>query len=70
MSFEDADAFYATLVHALEPLDKDEAFRFLCRLALILANEIGRHEVLQAALEEAAAARPPRQEDSAERSSS
>jgi hypothetical protein len=52
--FEDPDAYYAALVKKLEAAGDDDAVRFLCRLTLVLANEIGRHETLLAALELAA----------------
>ncbi len=48
---EGPDAFYATLVKALEAAGDDEALPFLCRLVLILANEVGRQDTLLAALE-------------------
>jgi hypothetical protein len=52
--FEDADAFYAALVKKLEAAGDEDAVAFLCRLTLILANEIGRQETLLASLELAA----------------
>ncbi len=48
---ESPDTFYATLVKALEAAGDDEAVPFLCRLVLILANEVGREDTLLAALE-------------------
>ena len=48
--FEGPDAFYATLVKKLEAAGDEGALQFLCRLVLILANEIGRQDTLLAAL--------------------
>lgn len=62
--FEDADAFYAALAEALDAAgDEERAMKFLSRLVLLLANEIGRQDVLREAIERAALAgqeeRPP-----------
>lgn len=54
---EDADAFYAALVEALDAAGNDAGPRLLCRLVLILANEVGDQEKLMAALSLASA--PP-----------
>lgn len=51
--FEDADAFYAALAEALDAAGEEEALKFLSRLVLLLANEIGRQDVLLAAIERA-----------------
>lgn len=52
--FEDADAFYAALAEALDAADgEEEATKLLSRLVLLLANEVGRQEVLLAAIERA-----------------
>ena len=48
--FERPDAFYATLVKKLEAAGDDGALQFLCRLVLILANEVGHQDTLLAAL--------------------
>jgi Protein of unknown function (DUF2783) len=47
---EDADAFYAALVEALDAAGSDAGPRLLCRLVLILANEVGDQKRLMAAL--------------------
>ena len=54
--FEDADAFYAALIEAIDGMPEAEAMRFMTRLILILANEVGGKEALEQAIE---AARPP-----------
>ena len=48
--FADGDAFYAALAEALDARSPAEALDFLARLALILANEVGEAERLDAAL--------------------
>lgn len=48
-----ADDFYATLLAAHEGLPKAESDALNARLILILANHIGDHEVLSAAIEKA-----------------
>lgn len=48
--FEDADAFYAALADALDDCGEAEALQLLSRLVLLLANEIGRQDVLLAAI--------------------
>lgn len=50
---EDPDAFYAVLAGALDGVGEDEAMGLLCRLVLVLANEIGSQTVLLAAIERA-----------------
>jgi len=52
----DADEFYATLIDAHEGLSDDESAALNARLILILANHIGDHDTLMAALN---AARKP-----------
>jgi hypothetical protein len=47
---EDADAFYAALVEALDAAGSDAGPQLLCRLVLILANEVGDQKRLMAAL--------------------
>lgn len=49
--FEDPDAFYATLVKALDAAGDDGALPFLCRLVVVLANAVGSQKTLLAALE-------------------
>ena len=46
-AFEDADAFYAALVRAVDRAPSDgAAVRFLTRLTLVLANQIGSARLL------------------------
>ncbi len=47
------DDFYAALIAAHEGLSKEESDAFNARLILVLANQIGDHETLLAALEAA-----------------
>jgi Protein of unknown function (DUF2783) len=56
---DDADAFYAALVEALDAAGTDAGPRLLCRLVLILANEVGDQEKLMAALSLASATPAP-----------
>lgn len=49
-NFEDADAFYAALIDNIEKVGDDEAVSYLSRLVMILANQIGKTETLEAAL--------------------
>jgi hypothetical protein len=51
---EDADAFYARLVDAIDAADETEGVRILMRLALILANQLGDQALLEAAIAHAA----------------
>jgi hypothetical protein len=44
------DAFYADLMDAVRGLDAEASLRFCARLVLLLANHIGKEEVLQEAL--------------------
>lgn len=52
--FEDADAFFAALAAALDAAGEEGATTLLARLVLLLANEIGRQDVLFAAIARAA----------------
>jgi|GEM_PF-4070253 len=52
-AFEDGDAFYAALVDAIDAAGDDRAPQFLARLVLILANQIGHEDLLEAAIEAA-----------------
>lgn len=52
----DADGFYAAIIAANEGLSETESDAFMLRLALLLANQIGDAEVLDACI---AAARAP-----------
>lgn len=47
------DVFYAALLKAHEGLSPEESARLNARLVLILANQIGDREMLQAALDKA-----------------
>jgi hypothetical protein len=47
------DIFYATLLKAHEGLSPEDSARLNARLVLILANQVGDQEVLQAALDKA-----------------
>jgi len=49
-AFEDGDAFYAALVDAIDEAGDERAPQFLSRLVLVLANQIGREDVLEAAI--------------------
>lgn len=49
-AYDDGDAFYAALVEAVDAVGDDAAPQFLARLALILSNQIGREDVLAAAI--------------------
>lgn len=48
------DVFYAALLQAHEGLSPEDSARLNARLVLILANQVGNAEVLQAALDKAA----------------
>ncbi|MDM7256031.1 MAG: DUF2783 domain-containing protein [Paracoccus sp. (in: a-proteobacteria)] len=54
-NFERADDFYAALLAAHEGLQKPQSDALNARLVLILANQIGDHETLLAALDAARA---------------
>jgi Protein of unknown function (DUF2783) len=47
------DGFYASLIAANEDLTEDEASDFVIRLMLILANQIGDHNVLERCIQQA-----------------
>ncbi|NGO55088.1 DUF2783 domain-containing protein [Allomesorhizobium camelthorni] len=49
----DGDVFYAALLKAHEGFSPEDSARLNARLVLILANQVGDREVLQAALEKA-----------------
>jgi hypothetical protein len=53
-AFEDADAFYKTLVRAIDAAGEEAGVRLLVRLVLILANQVGDEAVLESAIAEAA----------------
>lgn len=47
------DVFYAALLQAHDGLSPEDSARLNARLVLILANQVGNAEVLQAALDKA-----------------
>jgi hypothetical protein len=47
------DVFYAMLLQAHEGLSPEESARLNARLVLLLANQVGNAQVLQAALDKA-----------------
>ncbi|WP_411818636.1 DUF2783 domain-containing protein [Hyphococcus sp. DH-69] len=49
-AYENADAFYAALVEAVDAVGDEAAPQFLARLALILSNQIGAEDVLHEAI--------------------
>jgi hypothetical protein len=53
--FDNGDAFYAALVDAVDSVGDEAAPQLLARLVLILANQIGRADILAAAIETAKA---------------
>ena len=52
-NFDDTDGFYAALIDAHEGLSDAESEALNARLILILANHIGKKDVLDAALDAA-----------------
>ena len=52
-NLEEPDAFYADLLAAHENLSKEESDAFNARLILLMANNIGDRETLNALLEAA-----------------
>ena len=52
-NLESPDDFYAALLRAHEGLDEAESHALNARLVLVLANQIGRQEILAAAIEAA-----------------
>ena len=53
LNFEDADGFYAALIDAHRDFSDRESEAMNARLVLILANQIGKNQVLVAALDAA-----------------
>lgn len=53
-NIEDPDRFYAEIVRRNEGLSPDESLDFALRLVFLLANQIGRNDVLLSCIEEAA----------------
>lgn len=54
-NFDDADAFYAALIEAHRDFSDTESEAMNARLVLLLANHIGRHDVLFEAFDTARA---------------
>lgn len=52
-NFDSTDDFYANLLAAHDGLDEADSHAFNARLVLILANHIGKADVLEQALEAA-----------------
>ena len=52
-NFDDTDGFYAALIEAHEGLSDGDSEALNARLILILANHIGKKDVLNAALDAA-----------------
>lgn len=46
----DSDAFYEELVHAQRDMNAADGHRFVAKLALILANQVGDRAVLSEAI--------------------
>ncbi len=63
LNFQDADTFYEQLLDAHAGLTPAQSELLNARLILILANQVGDAQVLQACIE--AAARPPDAADGA-----
>jgi hypothetical protein len=57
-NFDAGDDFYEALLSAHQDLAPDESHAFNARLILLLANHIGRHDVLLEALSAAGRASP------------
>ena len=55
LNFQDADAFYESLLDAHQGLSREESELLNARLILILANQIGDSAVLKACIEGARA---------------
>nr|WP_243392867.1 DUF2783 domain-containing protein [Paucibacter aquatile] len=50
-NLQDPDGFYEHLISAQSDLDEGQAQRFLAKLSLILANQIGDSALLREAIE-------------------
>jgi Protein of unknown function (DUF2783) len=50
LNFEDADAFYESLLDAHHGLSREQSEALNARLVLVLANQVGNTQVLQACL--------------------
>ena len=55
-NFEDADAFYESLLNAHTGLNREQSEAFNARLVLVLANQVGSSKQLAACLAAAAEA--------------
>ncbi len=60
-NLEQPDPFYEALIETHHGLDEAESHALNARLVLLLANHIGRHDVLLQALQAARAGAQPRQ---------
>lgn len=61
-NLESPDSFYEALIETHRDLDEPQSHALNARLVLLLANHIGRADVLQQALQAARdSARPPQQ---------
>ena len=53
LNFEDADAFYESLLDAHQGLNRDQSESLNARLVLVLANQVGSAQTLLACLKAA-----------------
>jgi hypothetical protein len=53
LNFEDADAFYESLLDAHTGLSREQSEALNARLVLVLANQVGSAQVLQTCLKAA-----------------
>ena len=53
LNFEDADAFYESLLDAHQGLNRDQSESLNARLVLVLANQVGSAQALLACLKAA-----------------
>lgn len=58
LQLADGDAFYQQLVDALDGMTPDQSQRFMARLVLLLANQVGDAEIVAEAIS-AASDTPP-----------
>jgi Protein of unknown function (DUF2783) len=56
LNFEDADAFYESLLDAHQGLSREQSEALNAKLVLVLANQVGSAQVLHACLKAAQAA--------------
>ena len=57
LNFQDADAFYESLLDAHQALSREESEAFNARLILVMANQLGNTALLLACI--SAASSPP-----------